>query len=142
MSGGRATLSVKTTNPGDISAIHPDGYALIDCFSIECKSYKDLGIKNLIYGRKAALPGFWAQAKRDADRKLPLLIAKQNFFQPLLCMNTDGKKLLLDNCGTDTGNVSCLLRATFQPFDMHVVFFDQFIKNVPPSILKRLPQTV
>lgn len=51
------------------------------CFSVECKSYKDLNFEHILLQKKTCkILKFWKQASEDAKRakKLPLLIMKYN----------------------------------------------------------------
>lgn len=93
MSGGRATLAFKRggsniTQAGDITAIDELGMRLSNLFTVECKSYKDLYLGDLIFERRAdGLVSHWRRACEDAERadKQPVLIAKQNFYPEILC---------------------------------------------------------
>jgi hypothetical protein len=85
MSGGRATVrhakGKKTqSQSGDISAVAPEGHALVNYFSIECKFVKDLNLQAALMKGKGPLVEYWKQVSRDAAKagKRPLLIAKQN----------------------------------------------------------------
>ena len=51
------------------------------CFSVECKSYKDLNFEHILLQKKTCkILKFWKQASEDANRakKLPILIMKYN----------------------------------------------------------------
>ena len=101
MSGGRATLGRKKglkrgAQAGDISAIDRLAQTFLDTFSIECKHYKDLQLRNLLTGAKGGINSFWRQAVTDAaeHHKLPLMVAKQNFLPVLLGLNAAGVTVL------------------------------------------------
>ena len=86
MSGGRATLlqrkgRVASNISGDIAAVGKEGHELLDRFSIECKSYKDLGLVAFLLGtHKGLLSSFWNHHRGVAISagKRPMVIAKQN----------------------------------------------------------------
>lgn len=92
MSGGRSTLALKSgtalnkVQSGDISAVSEEGYAFIDKFYVECKNYKDLSTRNAFFIQPSKLITFWGEACEGADKhgKLPLLIAKENFFPEMV----------------------------------------------------------
>jgi hypothetical protein len=95
MSGGRATVRFtkgkKTASQyGDISAIAPEGHALVGLFVIECKFVKNLNIQSALVKGKGPLIDYWRQVQRDANKanKRPLLIAKQNQLPTLVFMYT------------------------------------------------------
>ena len=95
MSGGRATVAAKKGKilkhqAGDISAVSIQGHALTDQYYIECKSVSTLDIHGLIEGR-GALWSFWCTAWDEAVQyeKAPMLIAKQNRFTTIVCLDRD-----------------------------------------------------
>lgn len=123
MSGGRATVGRKkgverSAQSGDISIIDSKGSPLADVFSIECKTYEDLHLDNLVYGGKAGAPTFWTQCKRDAEQagKLPFLVAKQNRKDILLGLSQEGMTLL---------QASPI--ASYPRHDLHLFFFEEFL---------------
>lgn len=95
MSGGRATVmaheGMSHTQTSDISPIHAEAFSFIDRYSVELKFVKNLRIDNLIKLGKEGLPSFWEQVKNDAKstEKYPVLIAKQNFMNPIICIPTE-----------------------------------------------------
>ena len=93
MSGGRSTVAGRrgvklNRQAGDITSTSPEGHALTDKFYIECKHVKKLDIHGLITG-KGALWSFWCEAWGQARsyEKAPFLIAKQNHFTTLACLD-------------------------------------------------------
>lgn len=93
MSGGRATIGLYTGNAraaqvGDIGAITEVGAQFTDRFVIECKHYKDLGIKNLFYEKPCNIRKFWEEVTEEADahKKLPILIARENHMPTIMCV--------------------------------------------------------
>jgi hypothetical protein len=95
MSGGRATVGAKAgvrnrTQGGDISAVGELGHDLIQRWSVECKHVKTLDLMQAMLNRQGALMKYWRQTKLDASRqrKLPLLIARQNHFPVLVVFPT------------------------------------------------------
>lgn len=137
MSGGRATLALKSgevavTGAGDISSVHSLGFVLTEHFSVECKAYKELQFRNLIYDKKSGLPDFWVQTRGDATRqgKKPLLVAKRNNMPAVLC---------LDGAGVEALAVSeDWLRAYFYRQGMYMMLFDTFLTHVDPNKLLAL----
>ncbi len=126
MSGGRATLAASkglrlAAQAGDISAIDPSGEPLTRQFLLECKNYKSLEIAGLIKGT-GVISGFWSLLKEQAVsyKKLPLLIAKQNQYPPIACMDRKG----LDDFVL---KLECVLTAPKQNF--YAVPFDVFLKQ-------------
>lgn len=94
MSGGRATIFQKKmkgrkghAQAGDVSAVHPEGAWLVDHFYIECKFYRDLDIMTGIFKHRGKFMKFWKETKRHArsNKRLPMLIMKQNGIEPLVC---------------------------------------------------------
>lgn len=97
-SGARSTTRAKATSigiadsAGDISAISSEARVFTSTFCIECKSYNDLLIQQLHYGKlqweSTRIGGWWKQATRDASsvNKLPLLIVKGNGTDILVVM--------------------------------------------------------
>lgn len=86
MSGGRATVArgkgVSVRQAGDITAVASEGHALTDNFYIECKHYRDLGIKGFLLKGTGTLRAFWLKAVVEASAygKRPFLIARENGF--------------------------------------------------------------
>lgn len=126
MSGGRATVGHAkgkrmAAQAGDISCIHHTGSKFADLFTIECKFYRDLNYTGLITG-KGHLVEFWHEAMLQGRRysKHPMLIAKQNQYPPVVCLDKAGYlKLGLEG-------KACLM---VPPLKMRVVLFDDFLKH-------------
>lgn len=100
MSGGRATVGHKrgkalASQVGDISCVHPAGHHFISAFAPECKHYADLDYKGLLTG-KGKLLTFWNEINLQAGRydKRPMLLARQNRMQTMICLDISGRKLL------------------------------------------------
>ncbi len=100
MSGGRASVQFKRgkknqTQLGDISAIDPLGDKLIKLCVVECKTYKNLNLRGLFTGAQAGLNGFWEVLVKlcAKNKRLPLLIAKENNLAPFVCLNSAGVEL-------------------------------------------------
>lgn len=92
MSGGRSTVAHAkgkrlADQAGDISAISPLGHTLTKRWMIECKNYRDLGFAGLPT-KRGNLVKFWLEAKKQGRRydKLPMMIVKQNQYEPLVCL--------------------------------------------------------
>ena len=136
MSGGRATVGRRRgvdldSQSGDLSAISPEGHWLTDKFSIECKSYANIHISSLIFGTKGGIIEFWKQCKRDAAlaTRLPMLIAKQNRQDVLLCINAEGLAAF------EIDRESKLILAHFREQDIYLIWFEAFLLNVRSSVL-------
>jgi len=89
-SGGRHTTRMKDGietygQDGDLTAVHPNGILFREIISVEAKHYKDLGLWSLFTETKECLLDFWKQAymQGKSAKKIPVLIAKQNF-KPVL----------------------------------------------------------
>ncbi len=100
MSGGRSTVAAAkgkrlAAQAGDISCIHPVGQNFANLFHIECKSYRDLKILGLLSGT-GFLVDFWDDTYNQAHLygKHPLLIAKQNRWPAITCLDSEGAKVL------------------------------------------------
>lgn len=86
MSGGRATVALKTGNllrrqAGDISAVAPEGHVLTGKFFIECKHVRSLDLEGFFLKGTGRLAKFWKTACTEAEKHglIPLIIARQNF---------------------------------------------------------------
>lgn len=90
MSGGRATVHKKAGSnirqSGDICAVSPEGFPLVDNFFVECKHVKYLGIAEFMFKHTGVLCGFWYTALAEAEsyNKQPMIIACQNRFPTLI----------------------------------------------------------
>jgi hypothetical protein len=100
MSGGRSTVAAAkgkrlAAQAGDLSCIHPVGQNFASTFHVECKSYKDLNLLGLLSGR-GHLVEFWDETCQQASvyNKSPLLIAKQNRFPAMACLDDRGARIL------------------------------------------------
>jgi len=131
MSGGRATVQKQRggrllkNQVGDISAIDPVGHAFLDQFAIECKHYASLDFQGLLTG-KGKLLQFWATISNEArdHRKLPVLIAKQNRIDPIICLSSDGLRVLKLVQGETLLNAPRL--------GLHILDFDYFLSVCSP----------
>lgn len=99
MSGGRSTVGKKRgdilkSSAGDIAAVDPAGHVLTNSFYIECKFVKSLDLQAL-YTHKGSLIKYWGTTKDEAKeyKKVPMMIAKQNFVPTILCINKTGMEL-------------------------------------------------
>ena len=85
MSGGRATIAyTRNGEPvrqgGDIASVSPEGHALVDRFTIECKCVRSLELVNFMLHNIGRTARFWSKLVMEAQRdgKQPMLIAKEN----------------------------------------------------------------
>jgi hypothetical protein len=91
MSGGRATFQlrrdiVNRAQAGDMTAIAAEGVALCERYLFEYKHRKDLGCTGFLAAGTGLLAGFWRSTQKTAERvgKVPVLIAKQNFYPAMV----------------------------------------------------------
>lgn len=96
LSGGRATLQLRQdiinrAQAGDMTAIDPEGYALAGKCLFEYKFYKRLRIAEGLFKRTGEFHKFWYSTVKAAKRvdKIPILVARQNFFPTLLVCPED-----------------------------------------------------
>ena len=96
MSGGRATQGRKSgvmlrRQAGDVTATSAEGCNLTDTFLVECKHYRSLDLMGFLLKEKGNLAAFWKVLMVEAlnYNKVPLLIAKQNFY-PTIVVSTIG----------------------------------------------------
>lgn len=95
MSGGRSTVLNRkgvaaAAQSGDISAVSPEGHALISKFFVECKFYRDLSLLSFVFGHaRGKLHEFWRVAQQEAvkHKKAPMLIAKQNLEKAIVLLH-------------------------------------------------------
>ena len=123
MSGGRATVAKgKVRQAGDITAVAPEGHALVDTFFIECKSYKNLSLDCLIKG-KGNLIDFWQIAVKESAKynRIPLLIFKQNRRPTIVCTSALGVQRL-----------KAELLVFVESGNMHFIKFEQLLESSFP----------
>jgi hypothetical protein len=98
ISGGRATVASRkgksVRQGGDICAVSPEGHGLADRFFMECKFVKDLNLAEFLIKGTGLLAQFWKKARTEAirDKKIPMIIAKQNNFPPLVILPANHQK--------------------------------------------------
>lgn len=92
MSGGRATVAARKgkllhRQSGDITAIAPEGFTLVDNYYLEVKHLKDLNIIGWITRGTGVLAKHWKKTKTEAKRykKQPIMIVRQNRM-PTICL--------------------------------------------------------
>ena len=127
MSGGRATVGAAkgkrmAAQAGDISGVQMGGITFVEEFYIECKNYRDLNFGGLITG-KGKLIEFWQETRRQAKHygKIPMLIAKQNQYPIIVCLDGRGT--------TKLGVVTHLFVPTL---GLRMVMWDKFLKEAKP----------
>jgi len=103
ISGGRATfrkrralVSVDATSAGDVSAIHPLGFPLVERFFIECKHYRELKLELWLLGKKGEREELWdvPLARAIELGREPLVIARQNRCDELVITTARGAEIL------------------------------------------------
>lgn len=136
-SGALATQHAKagrsvSNQVGDLNAIAPEGFKLTNKYIIELKFYKDLELQNLIYETNNGLPKFWETLLLDSKRynKHPMLIAKQNRFQEIVCLDKEGAKLF------GISLTSNIWRAFIPTMGMYVCFLKDFLEHATTAKLE------
>lgn len=138
MSGGRATFETRksreqkgklSNQAGDVSSISEIGMPLVETFFLEAKHYADLKMDGIVYGATGELRAIWEEPldKAKMYQKIPLVIAKENFRQPLLLTNEEGSCLL--SKATKEG-FSFALKAYFPIIGMHVFLFRDLLGSI------------
>jgi hypothetical protein len=144
MSGGRATVQNKrgVTNKsqsGDISAVSEEGYPYTDKYYFECKFYKTLNVKSLVYNKqlKNSILDFWCTnliKAKEVNKEL-ILIAKENNNPTLFCVQKNSKlwSLLYDTYKIHALGIYPL---SISPYEGVVVYdFNTVIEFVDSKIL-------
>ena len=74
------------TDYGDITTMKPEGYPLIDKFTIECKRSKRWDLFTIMTSDKTPLNKWWEQTEKQSDEanNVPLLVFKLDRF-PIMC---------------------------------------------------------
>lgn len=130
MSGGRATVAKKAgkildAQAGDLSAVNEAGQPLISNFYIELKFYRDLQYAGILTG-KGHLIKFWEQTTTEANtyRKLPMLIARQNSYPAVVCLQRQG---MIRFAITDASTIMSSWR-----HGLFMVLLDEFVNIARP----------
>ena len=113
MSGGRATIGMKqgivrATQAGDITAVDPAGAVLTDTFVVECKDYAAFDWRGILYSQIPEIVHIWNKLCRQAQEleKLPLLVFKEKYKNPLMAISKEGlPHLELMKGATATGSL-------------------------------------
>lgn len=114
---------------GDISAISPEGQPLVDMFFIDCKHLEDLKLDTIVYGAAGQLRDIWYEPKEKALQfsKIPLVVAKEDYRNPLVLTNTKGKEILEKS----VKGFDCLpLKAWYPKEDLHIYSFRDLLADV------------
>lgn len=134
MSGGRATVMAKigkvaNAQAGDISSIDRVSSDFIEKFFVECKSYNDLEITQLITKQAGLLKGFWDKAYEEADsyRKMPMLVAKQNRMPEMIIINSQSMEFL--------GMQEEWPLAILPDLNMYIFNFAFFVEHAHPDVM-------
>ena len=70
---------------GDVFTSHPDTYWFSECFVVECKAWINIGLTQFIIDGHGLIADALKQAEQSiTGKQLPMLIAKQNYFIPLV----------------------------------------------------------
>lgn len=74
------------TDYGDITSMKPEGYPLIDKFTIECKRNKRWDLFTIMTSDKTPLNKWWEQTENQSDEagNVPLLVFKLDRY-PIMC---------------------------------------------------------
>lgn len=132
MSGGRSTVAMKrgdklASQAGDVSSVHELGHKFINQFIVECKSYKSLDYASFIKGKGNFLT-FWERLRSDSKiyHKMPFLIAKQNNFPVIACLNTVGSNFF-----------KAIPKIILTDYDCNIMLWDDFKKLNPNPMEKK-----
>lgn len=139
MSGGRASVQFKKgqqnlTQAGDISAIDPLGDFFIKKCIVECKFYKNLQLENLFFTvSNSGIVGFWnILLQKIADsKKIPFLVVKQNYKEPLLGTSYRMKSLLKKH------NYPDFSIGIFPERDLIIYDFATFLEKIDPILFTK-----
>lgn len=134
MSGGRATLLLRQgvkakSQASDITSIDEASTKFAKKYIVECKFYKDLEPRRLIYKNDGQLVAFWVKVLEDANEydKHPCMIFRQNFFPNTICfgkniMSMYGNGFMGKQCPAPLG--------IFPAINMIMFNFQDFTDNV------------
>ncbi len=141
MSGGRATVFAKKgislkNQVGDICAIDENSFKFSKTFMIECKNYKDVGLKNLITGTENKIVEWWDKLEDDSSfvGKVPLLVFKQSRMPVLVMMRRDGLSVLRIRIKNLQFNMSFV--AWYPHYGAYIFEWDNLLKNINPNKVK------
>lgn len=142
-SGGRERLSRlkkdstdKAKHAGDITSTDPMGDLLVKLFIIECKAHRDLNWHHMIYGSIGKVRLWWDKLYQDSYelKRMPMLIAKQNFQKPIVVLDRNGRVFFKEaHPGTKLKAV-----AHFPPENMSVYRLSDLIMEVDFLKVRRL----
>lgn len=144
-SGARATVRAKQGKKtsgqcGDLTAIDPCGFPLIDLCTIELKKgYNAWNIKELIDSqkKKPMLLEFINQCERErteAEIECYWLIVKQDRRTTLLFFD-DAFKLVLAEMGVKMSKFRDVITVDCRKIKFYCVKWDEFTKNVKPQMI-------
>lgn len=133
MSGGRYTVKSKgghrgaAAQAGDISAISPEGHALLDAFIVECKHHKTLDLLSVLRNADGNIHGWWEKLQEQCGtlNRHPMLIAKGNNMPELVFITKAG----LDILDPERERVEVLM--IYPRWGARVISFHQMIQTVP-----------
>lgn len=96
-SGSRGrTMKKAGTHTGDITCTGDRGKPFIDAFWVECKSYRSVDWRGIIFDEKGEMLAYWRKLEFDAFKaqKFPLMIIKTNKKAPVVLTVQDASDLL------------------------------------------------
>ena len=135
MSGGRATLkgrkksAIKSSaEVGDISLRHKMGAPFLEIFTVECKHWDDLCLRQYLFGKKGHIADIWTKPLEEARavRRQPMVCAKQSHAGEL-CFTTK-KGYSIFNKGGDIEPIAIFPRINMYIFHMADVLVLDFSK--------------
>ena len=142
MSGGRATLrsrigrgSAVVAQAGDISAIHELGHAFLRLFVVECKFYKDLRLKQMIYARKGFVDEIWYKTLKLATQndRIPFIVSRENRMDELVWTTERGLDLLRSAL-VPGQQLKCWV--TYPVHGIHIVHLRDVLLHCDPDVLR------
>ena len=141
---------------GDVTALKTVGAPLVERFSIEIKTgysktKKGTRTKNIPWdlldlldgkkdGKKTLLE-FWAQCTKDAEisKRIPLLIFKRDFHQPVVCISRYVLGLIEDFVGEYNGpQLRYYPKDSISIFNLCFFRLEDFLAYVSPDVIWRL----
>jgi len=132
LSGGRTTIALKegssefSSQAGDASLACPShdvACRFLEVFLTEFKHYKNIHFESLVFEipKDSSIYSFWLKLKDQSRqlRKLPFLVARQNYKKDILILNSAGVQVL---------DIGFTVVAYYRKLDANLFFFDEFLE--------------
>lgn len=127
LSGGQFTVGGKG-NQGDLMAQHPLAFKFFECFSVECKHWKNLEMVRFLV-RDGDLYKALKKVKKQAEHenKLWMLIARQNFQKTILFMPAEAMVYFFKQ-------ISGLSYHVLFSGNVYMFYFSEFLSKASPEL--------